>query len=227
MEHNLGFVQGEWLTTSFFLSNGVPDGKSYIESSLPMIDNMNYRLSKEDSAVFYNLFPMLTAYGLNSDDFADIQQGSREETKAKGMNVLATGKPADKAALQFLEGSLTGLQVAETFHQRMFQMLQYSLKTVMIDPDRMAIHAQSGRAMEALYKPVIQYIKKIRPRMKKSICSILDKVEKLSNTYPAQIQIPEGTIQETKRNGEKYLKIHPMTYPKKLTLWFKPLWAKC
>ena len=128
MEHNLGFVQGEWLTTSFFLSNGVPDGKSYIESSLPMIDNMNYRLSKEDSAVFYNLFPMLTAYGLNSDDFADIQQGSREETKAKGMNVLATGKPADKAALQFLEGSLTGLQVAETFHQRMFQMLQYSLK---------------------------------------------------------------------------------------------------
>ena len=101
--------------------------------------------------------------------------------------------------MQFLEGSLTGLQVAEAFHQRMFQMVQYSLKTTMLDPDRMAIHAQSGRAMEALYKPVIQYIKKIRPRMKKSICSILYKVEQISNAYPSNIEIPPGTVQETKK----------------------------
>ena len=199
VEHNLGFVQGEWLTTSFFLSSSIPDGISYIQSSLPMIDSMNYRLSKEDSAVYYNLFPMLTAYGLSPEDFSEIRQGNMEEVRAKGMNVLATGKTPDKAALQFLEGSLTGLQVSEAFHQRMFQMVQYSLKTVMLDPDRMAIHAQSGRAMEALYKPVIQYIKKIRPRMKKSICSILTKAEKISNSFPSNIEIPLGTVDETKK----------------------------
>ena len=74
VEHNLGFVQGEWLTTSFYLSPNVPDGISYIESSLPMIDSMNYRLSKEDSAVFYNLFPMMTAYGMGPEDFDELRQ---------------------------------------------------------------------------------------------------------------------------------------------------------
>ena len=192
--HNLGFVQGAWLTTSFF--DAVPDGKSYIRSAIPLMDSMNYRLSKEDSAVFYNLFPLLYAKGMSIDDVIEDskeKQGVIKDGAIKGMNILATDTPANKSDMGFLESGMTGLQISENFHIRMLQLMQYTLSTVLLDPEKLAGYAQSAKAMEALHRPVIQYVKKIRPQIKKAICSILDKLEKISNSAKTEYRLPEGT----------------------------------
>ena len=175
IEHNLGFVQGVWLTTTIFNNENVPDGESYIADSLSFLDSLNYRLSKEDGSIFYNILPFLQAFGMDSKD---LKHQYKEETQF-GFKILATGRPPDKAGVNFVESSLNGLQLAEAFDLRMLQMLQYILKTVLLDPEKIASHAQSAKAMEALHKPVIQYIKKIRPQIKNGICEALYVVEQL------------------------------------------------
>ena len=196
IEHGLGFVQGVWFTTTLW--DSLPDGQSYIEGSIPFFDSLNYLLSKENSVLYYNLFPLLMGYGIDPDDFEDMKPENKYSAgKIKGMNVLSTGKPPDQASLGFLESSMNGLQISESYHQRMLQLIQYSLKSVLLDPERIASHAQSAKAMEALHRPVIQYTKKIRPNLKKGICEVMQIVEDLSNIYECNIKIPKGTILES------------------------------
>ena len=200
IEHKLGFVQGVWLTTTIFNNDNVPDGESYIADSLSFLDSMNYRLSKEDGSIFYNILPFLQAFGM---DQQDIKKEYKEETQF-GFKILSTGRPPDKAGVNFVESALNGLQLAEAFDLRMLQMLQYILKTVLLDPEKIASHAQSAKAMEALHKPVIQYIKKIRPQIQSGICDALYVVEGLVKSEKVKnIEIAVGdTLNAEKKWGE-------------------------
>ena len=200
--HKLGIVQGCWLTTTY--RNYDPDGESYIKNSLSFFDGLNYMLSKEDSSIFYNLFPLLQAYGIDPDDFQDMQPSEAQKMRPQlhgmsmkgalsGMNILATGQNPQNASMSFLENSMTAQQISEQFNLRMLQLIQYSLKTVLLDPEKIAAHAQSAKAMEALHKPVIQYTKKIRPQIKQSLCEMLEIVEILTNSYNCVVKLPKGT----------------------------------
>ena len=197
IDHNLGFVQGVWLTTTIFDNPSIPDGESFIEDSLDFMDSLNYRLSKEDSTLFYNLRPLLLGYGVDDEDVKD----KVAENTDTGFKMYTTNRPPDKATLQFLESAMTGLQLSEQYHIRMMQMIQWILRTVLLDPEKLATHSQSAKAMEALHKPVIQYIKKIRPQIKQGVCDALYLIEKLSNSKNVKVsnKLPEGITDESEK----------------------------
>ena len=131
--------------------------------------------------------------------FSENKARGMREGKAGGVNVLATSRPANEAQFHFLESALSGLQVAESFHIRNLQLMQYILRTPLLDPERVAGYAQSGTALKALYRPLIERARVVKPLLKENICSLFYKLEQLSNMYETGFEIDPGTIDESEK----------------------------
>lgn len=198
VEHKMGFVCGEWVKTTF--SPESDDGESLLKNCLEYLDNFNYMDSKEGNSIYYHLFPMLAAYNVSFDEFRDFIMQSKHVDPLKKKNLLSIPKPPNQAALQFVESSMTAAAYAGAYLERNFKFLQQMLGIVILDPDRVAAHAQSGRALSILFKPMVQFIKKKRKPLKRGICSLLNKLvlsnEKLNAMYDIDSDIFESAKKE-------------------------------
>lgn len=194
IEHNMGFVQGEWIKTS--CCTNYNDGSSFLENGVTQyLDDFNYISSKQSSAIYYGLFPILLHRGPDSIEGEQIDMGSRiNDNKLSNHNVISTGRPPGEADLSFLEAGQHAMNYSNALQEKSLQLMQYIMNTVLLDPERVASHAQSGRAMEALYKPVVQYIKQKRPFLKKGIVALLNKLEIVSNANNTEFKLPTGSI---------------------------------
>ena len=203
--HNIGFVQGQWFSSSY--TDKDPEGKSIVPEVKDMIDNFNYRMSKQDDSIFYNLFAKMVAYGISPQELAKNLE-EWEYMDKKGYNIIPMHRPAGDSDIRFLETGHAILQIAEVFDQRQLQLMQFALRTVLLDPERIAAHAQSGVAMKALHGPVIEKVNSIRPWIKRQICTLLEKIEYVSRIYKTAGYIEPGTIQES---DKKWGTIFPPT----------------
>ena len=156
---------------------------------------------KESSSVFYHLFPILSMYGVYSNEIKDslTQLSYLGKDTLKGMNVLSTEKPPSSADMRFLEASHQGMNFAGIIQDKNMQLLQYALSIVLLDPEKIAAHAQSGAAMKALFRPVVQFIKQKRPMLKHGICELLQKLETASNKLGARYKLNPGTIENSQK----------------------------
>ena len=137
-----------------------------------------------------------------------IRQGMTNSTAMNGLNMVATNRPAGEAAFQFLESGLTGLQLEEVFHQRSNLILQQILRIVLLDPDKVASFAQSGRALEALHKPLVEHVNEIRPYIKKGVCSMLENISYLLQKYKNVYNFNFNIFDYTKKWGEIFADTH-------------------
>ena len=195
-QHNMGFVQGVWIKTSVDAESD--DGESLLggRGVLDYLDDFNYMAGKESSSIFYHLFPILAMYGVYPSDIKQFLKNMSYlgEDTVKGINILSTEKPPSSAAMQFLEAAQHGMGYASALQDKNLQLLQHALSIVLLDPERVAAHAQSGSAMKALFAPVVQYIKKKRPFLKKGICSLLYKIEEACKSMNVKEAPKPGTI---------------------------------
>ena len=163
VEHNLGFVQAEWMRTDN-LPNTV-DGPSIIEDILGFIDELNYNFSQSSQAVSYNQDPQLTLTNMDEDEIRTLIKSS-----VKGWNLGKEGEAS------FLESSMNGVVTASDFRDKVRLNISDIARVALLDPEKLAAHAQSGRAMEILHGPMVELVDELQPGMEKSIISLMLKM---------------------------------------------------
>ncbi len=148
-EHNLGWVQGEWIATA--KNKFDPDGPSIIGDILGFIDDMNYSLSQSSQAVGYNQEPQLAVKGIDEEELDTLIRSSQ-----KAWNLGREGEA------EFVESGLDGVkQATESRGDNRNRMLEVC-RMVILDPEKIAGSAQSGKAMELLNEPLVELIDELR-----------------------------------------------------------------
>jgi len=183
VDHGLGFVQGEWFKTSDDPLK--VDGDSLLGDILGFIDELNYSLSQSSQAVSYNQDPQLWFKGMDEED---IEQLVRSSSKSWGL-----GRDGEAG---FLESNLNGVTVADAFRDAVRLNIQDIARVVLLDPEKVVGHAQSGKAMEVLHAPMIELIDELRPRIEPRILSLLTKISlvyyMVGKSNPGILTVPAG-----------------------------------
>lgn len=163
VDHGLGFVQGEWLVTTD--KNNDFDGEPILADIMGFIDELNYSLSQSSTAIQYNQDPQLVFSNMDEEELGDLVRSS-----FKAWNL---GREGDA---KFLESGMSGVEAAVIFRDKIKLSLQDISRIVMLDPEKMASHAQSGKAMEVLHGPFVELIEEMQPQVEKHLRNLLLKM---------------------------------------------------
>lgn len=201
--HALGFVQGHWFRTD--MDKHSPDGPSLIGDVLDFIDELNYNLSQSSQAVGYNQEPQLVLTGLDTDG---IEKLIRSSTKT-----WALGKESDA---KFVETSMEGVKTASEFRDKVRLGIQDVARVVLLDPDKLGVHAQSGKAMEVLHGPLVELINELRPMVEEGIVELITRMLITVMVYRSRgmdtdIQVPDGYAPISMEIVAAWPQIFPMT----------------
>ena len=187
ISHNYGYVAGEWIKTTHCFDSD--DGESFLEGKTTTLDRLNFLFSGIYTASLANMFPPLFSNAFDLRSFIR-EANQRDRFVSEGNELITTMN--QHARMTYVEPALTGVQNGMGTNQELLQYIQYMFSTVLLNPEAVAPHANSGRALEALYKPVVQYVKCRRPLLKKALCNLLEKIEPLTD-------LPAGTFGNAKK----------------------------
>ncbi len=163
-EHNLGFVQGEWIRTTENKHN--PDGESIVTDAMGFIDALNYNLSQSDRAVSYGLDPQLVLTGMDSEEMESLIKSS--------FKAWHLGRP--EADAKYLEVQGTGVKSAEETRLSFTKNIMDFTRVIFLDPEKIVGNAQSAKAMEVLHGPMLELINELRPQTEKGAIRLLQKM---------------------------------------------------
>jgi hypothetical protein len=202
-EHNLGFVQAVWFRTCE--DKHVPDGYSIFEDTRDFIDELNYSLSQSSVSVSYNQDPQLAIKGMDADDIDELIRSS-----AKAWNFGRDGEG------KFLESSLTGVDKAMQLRDKVRLAIQDVARVIMMDPEKMVSHAQSGRSLEILHGPMVELVNELRPMIEVSLIELLLKMAITLLALKSQgaeigIEMPDGWTPVSLNVSASWPPIFPMT----------------
>lgn len=189
VDHNLGFVQGEWFTTTEG-AEGI-DGDSLYADILDFMDEIDYNLSQSSQVIQYNQDPQLLVSGLTEDDLDQLIRSSQ-----KAWNL---GREGDA---RFLETGLQAVEVARDFRDRVRLSVQDISRIVLMDPEKVAGHAQSGKALEILHGPMKELITELRPSIETTLIRLITKMA-VANLIvsgrgePSPVTIPPGFVPQS------------------------------
>ncbi len=163
--HEMGFVQGEWFRIGE--NQNSPDGEEdpIIYMMRDFIDCLNYNLSQSDKAVNYATEPQLAIKGLDSED--------AEELIKSASKTWLLGRDGEA---QFLQAGSEGANAAKQQRDDYLKLFQHIARIVLLDPEKMAANAQSGKAMEIMHAPMVELVNELRPWTEKGMVSLLEKI---------------------------------------------------
>lgn len=150
IDHNFGFVPGEWVTNGE--AKEKIDGRSILKDILEISDALNYQLSQSDQAITYTQEPQLAFKGMDQDEVDNLIKSS-----TKVWNLGREGEA------NFVEISGNGIKLSEDHQKGLSQRAQDLAKVVILDPERLSGVYQSGRAMEVMHAPLVDLIHEVRP----------------------------------------------------------------
>jgi hypothetical protein len=202
-EHEMGFVQGEWLRTCEVRES--VDGYSINEDILDFSDCLNYSLSQSDTAVQYNQDPQLFFKNMDEEEMGNL---IRSSTKAWNL-----GREGDAG---FLESGLGGVQTAAELRDKTRNNIMDIARVLMLDPEKIVGSAQSAKAMEVLHGPMVDLVKELRPNLQAGLESILLKMA-IGNLFlvqkglPAAVNVPPGYRPKSLTITTSWPPVFPMT----------------
>ncbi len=162
-DHGLGWVQGEWMVTHEDKFDY--DGYSLFGDILGFIDDMNYSMSQSSQAAQYNQEPQLTVNGLDEDEVDRLIKSSE-----KAWNLGKEGEAG------YLETDMAGVQATGELRDKFRNLALEVARVVMHDPEKIMGSAQSGKAMEILYAPLVELIDELRCVIEPNITQLLVKI---------------------------------------------------
>lgn len=203
VDHNLGWVQGEWLRTSKHKFS--PDGYSIIGDILDFIDELNYSLSQSSQAVGYNQEPQLGVKGMDEDEIDSLIRSSQ-----KAWNLGREGEAA------FIESDLQGVDMADKVRGSMRNNMLDVVRVVLHDPEQIQGNAQSGKAMEILHAPLVELVDELRLILEPSMRNLLIKMgmtllELNSRGEETALEIPKGYMPSSLDLVANWPPIFPLT----------------
>jgi len=163
-QHQLGFVQGEWIRNGYNRFNPDGDGKTIVEKCFDFMDSLNYNISQSDKAVLYGQDPQLIVKGMDEDELDHLIKSS-----SKGWNL---GREGDAG---FIEVSGSGVQTAKEHKMDIRKDIQDIARVIMLDPEKIVGSAQSGKAMEILHGPLVELVNQMRPHVERGIIKLNQK----------------------------------------------------
>ncbi len=161
VDHNFGFVQGEWMRTT---ESGT-DGYGLVADIMDFIDEMNYSLSQSSQAVGYNQDPQLLLKGMDEDGLNTL---IRSAYKSWNMGL--------KGEADFLESNLTGVEKAMELRDKVKLNIQDITRILLLDPEKIVGSAQSAKAMEVLHGPLVELVDELRLPVEKMLKSLVLKM---------------------------------------------------
>lgn len=184
VDHNFGFVQGEWIRTA-----EVPkkvDGPSLVADVLDFVDELNYKISQSSTAIKYNIDPQLILKGLSEDEISVLVKSS-----SKGWNL---GRDGDA---HFLESNLGATETAIAFADKVKTNIQQISRILLMDPEKINAQSISGRALEIMHSPLVELIDELRPQQEKHLVNLLTKMAVVNlaiwnSSGAAPVSIPSG-----------------------------------
>lgn len=183
--HNLGFVQGTWMRTTE--EKFSPDGYGIISDLTDFIDEMNYNLSQSSQSVSYNQEPQTLISGIDEEEMSNLIRSS-----SKAWNLGKDGKAS------LMESGMAGTKAASDLRDKVRLGIQDISRVVLLDPEKMAAQAQSGRAMEVMHGPFVELLHELRPMVEKGLRELILKMAVTvlmiheRGEEDAPITIPEG-----------------------------------
>lgn len=186
VDHEMGFVQGEWLRTCEVQDS--PDGYGITEDITSFIDEINYSLSQSSQAVGYNQDPNVWFRGMTEDEM-----GSLIRSASKSWNLGREGEAGS------LETNLTGVERAVELRDKIRLNIQDISRIVLLDPDKIIGSAQSGKAMEILHGPLKDLVDELKPVYEEYLKAIVLKMAFMLFTANAKgidvpFEIPQGYV---------------------------------
>jgi hypothetical protein len=202
-DHNLGFVQAEWLRTS--IQRDSVDGVGLTADLCHFVDELNYSLSQSSTAVAYNQDPQLTLKNMDEEEMMGLVRSSM-----KAWNLGREGEAS------FLESGLNGVERAIELRDKVRLNLQDISRVVMLDPEKIVGSAQSGKALEIIHGPMVDLIHELRPIFEQSLNSLVLKIGLLylmSNAQgmPVPLVIPPGFQPESLEIEWDWPSVFPQT----------------
>ena len=161
MDHGLGFVQGEWIRTSY----DSEDGYGLVADITDFIDELCYSLSQSSQAVSYNQDPQLTVNSLSEEETETLIRSA-----AKIWNLGREGKAG------FIESNMNGVQRALELRDKVRLNIQDISRVVLLDPEKIVGNAQSAKAMEILHGPLVDLVNELRSPIGDSLKSLVLKM---------------------------------------------------
>ena len=202
-EHDLGWVQGEWLRTN--KKKFDVDGDSLIIDILPFIDELNYSLSQTSQAIAYNQEPQVVVNDIDDDEVEKLIKSAQ-----KSWNLGRNGKAA------FLESNMKGVETAEDSRDHMRQFMLDVVRVVLHDPEKMAASASSGEALKVLNAPLVELIDELRTILEPSLINLLIKIALTMLELHARgeetiLTVPSGYLPESLDLTCKWPPLFPTT----------------
>jgi hypothetical protein len=203
IEHGLGFVQGEWFKTGNLPNTD--DGPSIMEDMIPFLDAMNYSLSLSQESTDYNTAPQLGIKGMDEDEIDTL---IRSNAKAWAM-----GREGDA---RFIESNLGGVETSINLRDKNRQVIQDVTRVILLDPEKIAGSAQSGKAMEILHGPMVELINELRPQFGLHLKSLIMKMAianliALRMSGVAPVMVPPGWVPMTPDFTLEWPPVFPLT----------------
>lgn len=202
-EHEMGFVQGEWFRTAE--SKNSPDGYPLTEGILDFVDALNYSISQSENAVQYNQDPQLY--------FKNVDEEAMDNLIRSASKSWALGRDGEAG---FLESNLNGVQIAMELRDKMRGHVMDFARIVLMDPEKMAGHAQSGRALEILHGPMVELIKELRPMIGQGLKMLVTKMAianliQQQRGQPSPVIAPAGWVPQSLEITLSWPPVFPMT----------------
>lgn len=184
VDHNLGFVQGEWFSTV----KDSTDGYGLCEDILQFIDELCYSISQSSRSVAYNQDPQLTFKGMDEDFISNL---IRSVTKSWNLGREGEAK--------YLESGMGGVQEAGNLRDKVKGHVADMARVALLDPEKMVGSAQSARAMEVLQGPFVDLVDEIRTIIEDHIKALVLKISAACLIaprmgMPAPFEMPAGYV---------------------------------
>ena len=156
--HKLGRFPGVWIQNlpedeGF---DGVPD----CEGAYQMFDVLDRLVAQQNKALIYNMDPTLT---VGRDPMYDRLN---QPLKTGSDNALNVGKGG---FAQYLEITGGGITSADTFIDKIRQAAMDLCQCVLVDPEKVSGAAQSAKAIEFLYGPMLEKAGRLREQYGEAI----------------------------------------------------------
>ncbi len=163
VEHGMGFVQGEWMTTSE--NQGEDDGYGLVTDIMDFIDELNYSVSASSRSISYNQDPQLTFKNVDEDAISSLLH-----SVTKSWNLGREGEA------KYIESTMNGVKEASLLRDKVIQGISDISRAVILNPEKTIAAAQSARAMEVLNEPLLDLVNELRTSLEVHIKNLVLKM---------------------------------------------------
>ena len=197
-KHDLGFFPGVWVQNLAVIEDA--DGEPDCQGSWQNFDTMDRLLSQMNKAILLNLDPTVV---ISVDPKVIAAQGGI----SKGSdNALMVGQGGSASYME-----ITGSGVSKG-QELLAQLKQNTLdvcRCVLIDPQTISGAAQSAKAIEYIYAPMLEKADDLRAQWGDlAVVPLLEIIEKIARKYDGQtVPLAEG------KSGKYAIKLPPKKNP--------------